>query len=106
MFILEDLERKNLPVAVAGVYNFNWATGSAEIGRFVVGEDSALGTKVINDIHPAMFKLFEQRGLAEFRAQVKENNHLALRMFFDLGYKLCATENQMVYLTYGKEVNQ
>lgn len=104
MFICEDMERDMLPVAVAGVYNFNWDKRTAEIGRFVVGEQSALGTKVINDVHPPMFKLFESIGLREFHCEVKKDNHLALRMFNDLGYKHSSFGDQMVYLTYRGEM--
>jgi RimJ/RimL family protein N-acetyltransferase len=102
LFIIEDKNMTDAPVGQVGIYNIDFSAGTAEVGRFLIGEERALGRNMLVDVHRNWLLFWrEQHGITEVRTEVRRDNYLALRVNKGCGYVEVGSSGDMVQLVYG-----
>ena len=84
VFIIEevihaDADAQSRPIGQAALYNIDWASGSAEYGRLMIGEPDAAGRGLAREATDALVALaLEQLGLREIHLEVIPSNTRAI----------------------------
>ncbi|MEK5257114.1 GNAT family protein [Paenibacillus sp. FSL F4-0125] len=100
MFIINDITGATTKIGMVGLYDVNTELGTAEFGRFLIGEPSARGKGLGFTVTLLLCKFgFEQLKLNEIRLEVLGENSIAHTIYSKVGFL-----PQGQYYKDGKEV--
>ena len=89
VFLAEASAPFNAPIGQASLYNVEWEAGRAEFGRFLVGEDEALGqgfgTAIVGGVAEIGLRVL---GLNELYSRIKAENTPSIRAHQSAGFTI------------------
>jgi diamine N-acetyltransferase len=88
VFIIEEAAGER-PIGQVAIYNVDWAKGTAEFGRLMIGEADAAGRGLAREAAAAAVALaFEQLGLQEIYLEVLPGNVRAIKVYEACGFEV------------------
>ncbi len=104
VFIIEELGPGSRPIGQAALYNVDWARGTAEFGRLMIGPANAAGRGLARAATSALVALaFDQLGLQEVYLDVMPDNIRAIRVYETCGFKVAGSTEKAVRMNCNKK---
>lgn len=92
LFLIEERHCLRRPVGQIGVYNIDWTSKSATIGRLLIGDPEARGRGIAKEASRLLlYCAVDSLGLTFFSLEVLKENHKAIRLYRSLGFQ-CVDE--------------
>jgi RimJ/RimL family protein N-acetyltransferase len=96
VFIIEETREFLKPVGQLAVYKIDYAVGRGEFGRILIGEADAARTGLAREATRLLVHFtFEQLGLIEVVAFVKNDNLVSQRMLLSSGFHETGERNEL-----------
>jgi len=90
---------KSRPIGQVAIYNIDWASGTAEFGRLMIGENGAAGRGLARAATDAVVTLaFEQLGLQEIYLEVVPGNVRAIKVYEACGFEVTGSTEKAVLM--------
>ena len=100
VFIIEETDSELRPIGQAAIYNVDWAGGTAEFGRLMIGEADAAGRGLAREATDAVVALaFEQLGLQEIHLEVIPGNVRAIKLYEACGFEVTGSTEKAVRMS-------
>jgi RimJ/RimL family protein N-acetyltransferase len=90
-WVIEEIEGG--PVGAIGLYDVDWATRGAEIGRLVLGEPAARGKGYALEAVRLVTEAAQHSGLETLFLEVKSDNDPAIRLYARAGFHKVSRRN-------------
>jgi diamine N-acetyltransferase len=89
VFVIEETEVLKRPVGQVSLYHVDWLRGRAEYGRLIIGEQKARGRGLARRVTTLLVDhAFGPLGLRELYLECLSENHRALAVYSDTGFKV------------------
>lgn len=99
VFIIEETYEFHRPIGQISLYNIDWETKRAELGRFMIGEIEAQGRDLGKKSTRILLEVaFHQLGLKEIYLRVIKHNHPAIKIYRHCGFKLSQEHGDMIMM--------
>jgi RimJ/RimL family protein N-acetyltransferase/glycosyltransferase involved in cell wall biosynthesis len=88
------------PIGQAAIYNIDWARGTGEFGRLMIGEADAAGRGLAREATAAVVALARERlGLQEVHLEVMPGNVRAIEVYEACGFEVSGSTEQAVRMS-------
>lgn len=99
VFVVEDLSAGGVPVGQAALYRIDWTEGSAEFGRLLIGEPSARGRRLGQEITALLVDFgFRHWGLRRIHLEVFAHNQRAIGIYRECGFEDLGPRDDVVLM--------
>jgi len=89
VFVIEETDVLRRPVGQVSLYHVDWLSGRAEFGRLMIGEKKARGIGLARRVTTLLIDYaFGPMGLREVYLECLDDNHRALAVYADCGFKV------------------
>ena len=104
VFVIEETEVLRRPVGQVALYHVDWLRGRAEFGRLMIGEEKARGLGLARRVMKLLIDhAFGPLGLRELYLECLNDNHRALAVYADSGFKVVGQRGPVTLMAIQQE---
>jgi len=97
VFVIEEAAPPRRPIGQASLYHVDWAAGTAEFGRLLIGEPEAAGKGLAKEATKALVDAaFARLGLQEVYLEARAANARAIRLYLACAFCVTHDDGQVV----------
>jgi diamine N-acetyltransferase len=99
VFVVESLEPRRTPIGQASLYDVDWAAGTAEFGRLLIGDPAARGRGFGLEATRALLGFgFDALELKQIRLEVFAHNASAIKIYQRCGFRATPRQSDKTLL--------